>query len=164
MHTFNINNVKDKKKAATARMSTTSPKATAEPAKLPMINIQKESRLFAIFDEGCNCTCHTRAWAEKAEIVLEQKDKEYSELTGVTRNYKGLGSARSLGRRKIPWGVKLLSGKHFEGDVMSNELDTGDDKYMLLSLHAQCTLGFVKDTVTGKCYLKEYDDYCQLYE
>eukprot|EP00972_Heterocapsa_arctica_P021195 3119661-Heterocapsa_arctica.AAC.1 len=47
---------------------------------------------------------------------------------------------------------------------MSNELDKGDDNYVLLSLHAQSTLGFVKDTVTGKCYLKEYDDYCQLYE
>eukprot|EP00972_Heterocapsa_arctica_P101124 14905477-Heterocapsa_arctica.AAC.1 len=47
---------------------------------------------------------------------------------------------------------------------MSNELDKGDDNYVLLSLHAQCTLGFVKDMVTGKCYLKEYDDYCQLYE
>eukprot|EP00972_Heterocapsa_arctica_P005019 744462-Heterocapsa_arctica.AAC.1 len=47
---------------------------------------------------------------------------------------------------------------------MSNELDKGDGNYMLLSLRAQCTLGFVKDAVTGKCYLKEYDDYSQLYE
>eukprot|EP00972_Heterocapsa_arctica_P034988 5150036-Heterocapsa_arctica.AAC.1 len=104
MHTFNVDNVKDKKNAATARMSRTASKATAEPAKLPMIDIQKESRRFAILDEGCNSTCHTRAWAQKAEVVLEQKDKEYSKLTGITRNYKGLGGARSLGRRKVPWG------------------------------------------------------------
>eukprot|EP00972_Heterocapsa_arctica_P113433 16437090-Heterocapsa_arctica.AAC.1 len=47
---------------------------------------------------------------------------------------------------------------------MSNELDKGDDNYMLHSLRAQSTFGFVKDTVTGKFYLMEYDDYCQLYE
>ena len=35
---------------------------------------------------------------------------------------------------------------------------------MLLSLHAQATLGFVKDPAVGTCYLKHYDDYCQLYE
>eukprot|EP00972_Heterocapsa_arctica_P080835 11913532-Heterocapsa_arctica.AAC.1 len=35
---------------------------------------------------------------------------------------------------------------------------------MLLSLHAKSTLGLVKGTATGKCYLKEHDDYCQLYE
>eukprot|EP00972_Heterocapsa_arctica_P071490 10561259-Heterocapsa_arctica.AAC.1 len=127
MHT--INNVKDKKKAATARMSTTPSKAMQEPAKLPMINIQKQIRLFVILDKGCNSTCHTRAWAQKPKIVLKQKDNEYSELTGVTRNYKGLGGARSHGRRNMPWGVKLLNGKHLEGDIMSNELDKGDDNY-----------------------------------
>ncbi len=35
---------------------------------------------------------------------------------------------------------------------------------MLLSLHAQATLGFVKDAAAGACYRKHYDDYCQLYE
>eukprot|EP00972_Heterocapsa_arctica_P006342 931203-Heterocapsa_arctica.AAC.1 len=98
-------------------MSTAASKATAEPAKLSMINIQKDNRLFAILDEGRNSTCHTKAWVQKAEIVLEQKDKEYSELIGITRNYRGLGGARSLGCRKIPWGFKLLSGKHLEGDI-----------------------------------------------
>ncbi len=35
---------------------------------------------------------------------------------------------------------------------------------MLLSLHAQATLGFVKDAAVGTCYLKHYDDSCQMYE
>ena len=60
--------------------------------------------------------------------------------------------------------LRVRGGSYVEGDIKSNELDKSDDSYMLLSLQAQATLGLVKDTQDGTCYLKEYKDYEQLYE
>ena len=47
---------------------------------------------------------------------------------------------------------------------MSHEIENpSNDLYMLLSLHAQATLGFVKDVAAGTVYLKRQDAYVQLY-
>ena len=45
-------------------------------------------------------------------------------------------------------GIRLPSTageSYIEGSITSNEIGKDDD-YMLLSLHAQSTLGFIKDT------------------
>ena len=47
---------------------------------------------------------------------------------------------------------------------MSNELSIGTERIMLLSIKAQATLGVVKDTRAGTCFLKDYGQYAPLYE
>ena len=47
--------------------------------------------------------------------------------------------------------------------MKGNELEKSQTPF-LLSLAAQATLGLQKDVRTGSCYLKDYDDYVQLYE
>ena len=105
---------------------------------------------------------------------------------------KGLGSTRSKGKRGISWGMELLrktdiSSKakasedrtvirsfpdtarsvhkgFLEGMIMSHEIENPTKGlYMLLSLHAQGTLGFVKDVASGTVYLKHQDADVQLY-
>eukprot|EP00972_Heterocapsa_arctica_P062864 9273626-Heterocapsa_arctica.AAC.1 len=86
-----------------------------------------------------------RAAAEGQGIL--QADRQHEELQGPWRR-------QVLGLSLDPIWVQHLSGRHLEGDITSNELDKGDDNYVLVSVRAQNTLGFVKDTVTGKCHLK----------
>ena len=47
---------------------------------------------------------------------------------------------------------------------MSNELSIGTERIMLLSIKAQATLGLVKDTRAGTCFLKDYGQFAPLYE
>ena len=133
-------------------------------AKLPIVDFKTDDRLFAVLDEGCNSTCHTKDFIKKAIPILHQYGREVGELTGDVKRYKGVGAATTVGSRIIPWGVALFNGSYIVGEIKSNELDKSGDLYMLLSLRAQGTLGIVKDVQTGTCYLKEYKDYCQLYE
>ena len=137
-------------------------KRSSHPVDLPVVDIAEDPRLFAILDEGCNSTCHTKSWAAKARNVLQGYGKELGPVIGSGKYSKGLGGATSMGKRDVPWGIKL-KGSYIEGNIMSNELNL-QEHYMLLSLHAQSSLGFVKDTANATCYLREFDDTCQLYQ
>ena len=72
-----------------------------------------------------------------------------------------------MGRRQIPFGLKLPDGKVIRGVLWSNELDhhpDRNDRILLLSLKAQATLGLVKDVRQGNCVLKDYGQSIPLYE
>ena len=125
-------------------------KRSNHPVHLPVVDIAEDPRLFAILDEGCNSTCHTKSWAAKARNVLQGYGKELGPCRGSEKYYKGLGGAKSMGKRNVPWGIRL-TGSYIEGNIMSNELNR-PEHYMLLSLHAQVSLGFVKETATGTCF------------
>ena len=47
---------------------------------------------------------------------------------------------------------------------MSNELSIGTERIMLLSIKAQATLGLVKNTRAGTCFLKDYRQFAPLFE
>ena len=51
----------------------------------------------------------------------------------------------------------------FPAVVVSHELEDGDS-LMLLSLHAQATLGLLKDVELGTCYMRREEVWLQLYE
>ena len=62
----------------------------------------------------------------------------------------------------VPAAWKLLrSRKILPGFLESNEQDGTHP--LLISDESQARLGMVKDMRSGKCYLKDYDDYIQIY-
>ena len=139
------------------------------PAGLPLVNIPKEQyRIYAILDEGCNSSCHTSDWADHAGGVYYKMGLMIGDLYGPVKSYAGIGSAKTRGKRKIPIAIELLQPKNprdrvVQGEVSSNELNV-PGFYMLLSLHAQGTLGMVKDVAAGTCFMKDQQACCQLYE
>ena len=80
------------------------------------------------------------------------------------KHYTGIGGCRATGRRSIPFGLALPDGSSVRAVLMSNELSIGTERIMLLSIKAQATLGLVKDTRAGTCFLKDYGQFAPLYE
>ena len=127
---------------------------------LEIVNLETDHRVFALLDEGCNASCHSEAWMKHAITAFLQagSHKPVSELdTTFKRNYKGIGDKQSLGRRAIPWGIKYLQTAEdgsvsAQGVLRSHEM-TGETP-LLISLHAQTTLGFIKDVAAGTCEMK----------
>ena len=69
------------------------------------IDLKTDPRVFAVLDDGCNCTCHTPAFVDHMRAVLESEGKELSPLVGEAKHYTGIGGCRATGRRCIPFGL-----------------------------------------------------------
>ena len=128
------------------------------------IDLKSDPRVFAVVDDRCNRTCHTPALIDHMRAVLESEGKELSPPVGEARHYTGIGGCRATGRRSIPFGLALPDGSSVRAVLMSNELSIGTERIMLLSIKAQATLGLVKDTRAGTCFLKDYGQFAPLYE
>ena len=100
------------------------PSKTHREPKWPNVNLQTNERSFAILDEGCNSTCPTSAWAEKAPRAFALCPKTVGPLQGQPRSYRGIGAAKSSGKTEIP----------VVGSIVSDELDKQEHHYMLLCL------------------------------
>jgi hypothetical protein len=114
--------------------------------------LKTDERVFALLDEACNKTCHTRSWRKDAE----SKGLAFGELVGEPRHYKGVGSRTTSGKRRIPLILRLTKAslkrgdqaRLIFGDLSSNEFAEGTQP-CLVSLNAQSTLGLIKDTRAG---------------
>ena len=133
-------------------------------ATMTRIDLKTDPRVFAVLDDGCDRTCHTPAFINHMRVVLESEGKELSPPVGEARHYTGIGGCRATGRRSIPFGLALPDGSSVRAELKSNELSIGTERIMLLSINAQATLGLVKDTRAGTCFLKDYGQYAPLYE
>ena len=118
------------------------------------IDLKTDPRVFAVLDDGCNRTCHTPAFIDHMRAVLESEGKELSPLVGEARHYKGIGGCRATRSRSIPFGLALPDGSSVRAELKSNELGIGTERIMLLSIKAQATLGLVKNSRAGTCFLK----------
>ena len=139
-------------------------------ADLPRIYTKTDPRVFAFLDECCNKTCHPVNWYKHAK----KRGMQFGECTGEPRTFKGLGDAKTLGKRPCYMGIEgyseleELSSDDCSPDVLmdtmvnSHELSEGDN-LMLLSLAAQATMGLVKDVESGTCYMKGEEVWMQLY-
>ena len=128
------------------------------------IDLKTDPRVFAVLDDGCNRMCDTPAFIDHVRAVLESEGKELSPLFGEGKHKTGIGGCRATGRRSIPFGLALPDGSSVRAVLMSNELSIGTERIMLLSIKAQATLGLVKDTRAGTCFLKDYGPFAPLYE
>ena len=115
------------------------------------IDLKTDPRVFAVLDDGCNRTCHTPAFIDHRRSVLESEGKQLSPLFGEARHYTG--RCRATGRRSITFGLALPDGSSVRAELKSNELNIGTERILLLSIQAQATLGLVKDTRAGTCFL-----------
>ena len=119
------------------------------------VDIARSSHVFAVLDEGCNSTCHSKAWAVDAEARLARLGYSMPLKDDSCKSFAGLGSGntKTEGVRSIPFSLLLPDG-NMNGELDSYQLSTGNSP-LLLSLHAQTKLGLVKDLAKGVVSIKD---------
>ena len=98
--------------------------AKIRPSELPSIDLEKEERVFAVLDEGCNSTCHTTAWYKHAKKIMKKNGKPISDLSGPEKKFRGVGKTTSKCKRVVPWGITPCEGLYIEGQIKSGEIET----------------------------------------
>lgn len=120
-------------------------------AKLDVIDITTDERVFAILDDGCNKTCAFPILAKHAQLYLTRRGQHMGDLLPLLpEKYLGIGNGVDIGTRVIPFSILLSDGAVGDGQLLSSELQDDDEvhdmykEYLLLSLKAQQILGVVK--------------------
>ena len=64
----------------------------------------EEDHIWGALDEGCDSTCHSKAWGELAEDLLRVFGLTFPWIDGSTKSFAGLGSStKTLGKRNLPF-------------------------------------------------------------
>ena len=124
---------------------------------LPVVDMwsPEEDHIWGALDEGCNSTCHSKAWGELAEDRLRVFGLTFPWIDGSTKSFAGLGSStKTLGKRNLPFCIQVGEDS-LAGAMESHEIDTSASNPLLVSLFAQAKLGLIKDMAHCKCYIGE---------
>ena len=114
-----------------------------------------EKDVYGALDEGCNATCHSKAWGRLAEDKLKVFNLSFPWMDATTKSFAGLGATtKTLGKRKLPFCLSLDFGCDTLAGIMeSHEVNTEARNPLLISLFAQATLGLVKNMRTCACFI-----------
>ena len=114
-----------------------------------------EKDVYGALDEGCNATCHSKAWGRLAEDKLKGLNLSFPWMDATTKSFAGLGATtKTLGKRKLPFCLSLDFGCDTLAGIMeSHEVNTEARNPLLISLFAQATLGLVKNMRTCTCFI-----------
>ena len=120
---------------------------------LPYVDIYEDPGIWAVFDEGCNSACHSKAWADDAEKKLEKIGMQPVWIHQRPRSYTGIGKQNTSGNKAFPVGIGLADGSPTYLRIESNECPEGRHA-LLLSKAAQKRMGLVKDTTNDTFLVK----------
>ena len=126
---------------------------------LPVVDMwsPEEDHIWGALDEGCNSTCHSKAWGELAEDRLRVFGLTFPWIDGSTKSFAGLGSStKTLGKRNLPFCIQVGEDS-LAGAMESHEIDTSAFNPLLVSLFAQAKLGLIKDMAHCKCYIGDLE-------
>ena len=114
-----------------------------------------EKNVYGALDEGCNATCHSKAWGRLAEDKLKGFNLSFPWMDATTKSFAGLGATtKTLGKRKLPFCLSLDFGLDTLAGIMeSHEVNTEARNPLLISLFAPATLGLVKNMRTCACFI-----------
>ena len=124
-----------------------------------VIDQERDDRIWATLDEGCNAACHSANWAACAERYFDVFGFQ-SEYCAGTRNkfFTGLGgnTVAAIGRRKFPFALAFTAERgdihHLTGTIESWELP-GDGPF-LFPIDAQAKLGLIKDMARSRIFIE----------
>ena len=126
---------------------------------LPVVDMwsPEEDHIWGALDEGCNSTCHSKAWGELAEDRLGVFGLTFPWIDGSTKSFAGLGSStKTLGKRNLPFCIQVGEDS-LAGAMESHEIDTSAFNPLLVSLFAQAKLGLIKGMAHCKCYIGDLE-------
>ena len=135
---------------------------------LPEVDIMEDPGIWIRLDEGCNSNCHGDEWAENAEKKLKKmtqiRENKLAWIHRRERSFNGIGDAKVItyGKRSVPAAWMLQKSRKILPGFLESHEQKGHHP-LLLSDESQAKMGFVKDMPEGICYLKDYDDYLEMY-
>ena len=116
-----------------------------------------EDHVWVALDEGCNSTCHSKAWGELAEDRSRHHGLTFSWIDSSAKSFAGLGSSTTtLGKRNLPFCIQVGEGS-LAGAMESHEVDTEAFNPLLVSLFAQAKFGLIKDKAQCRCYIGDLE-------
>jgi len=103
-----------------------------QATQLRVVDPYEDPHIWAVVDDGCNSSCHTKLWRKNADMKLAklnfQCHLESSEMT----TFKGVGEKKTTGKWRIPFGIQLVKSKlDIQGSLCSHEMDAGDHVLLL---------------------------------
>ena len=134
--------------------------AVPEPTLRLVDPFKDNDNVWVMLDEGCNTTCHGTAWRLHSATVLAKHGLRTLRLDSNGGSFKGVGSAKAIGRHLLPFALKL-GRSPLLGEIRSVELDS-PDLLCLLSLQDQVQLGLVKDLRKSRVRLSGYKGWVEL--
>ena len=126
---------------------------------LPVVDMWSpdEDHVWGALDEGCNSTCHSRAWGELAEDRLRHQGLTFPWIDSSATSFAGLGSSTTtLGKRNLPFCMQVGEDS-LAGAMESHEVDMDAFTPLLISLFAQAKLGLIKDMAQCRCYIGDLE-------
>ena len=120
---------------------------------------EEEDYMLAVLDTGCNNTCHGDKWMEKYQRLIGRE----LEAEPADGRFKGVGGKVEVAcKRIIPMQMLTVDQEKIPGSIASVELQSSDTP-LLLSIHAQRTLGLILDLQNNTAYSKYLDKELQLH-
>ena len=112
---------------------------------------------WACLDEGCNASVHSASWMRNYQKKAARYGLVAPWVHREVREYTGIGSNRSVGKRRIAFAIHLDDIETtLPGYLDSNEMEDGDTP-LLVSLPMQHLLGVCKNTMNGEVTLERYN-------
>ena len=98
-----------------------------------------EDHVWGALDEGCNSTCHSKAWGELVEDRSKHYGLTFPWIGSSAKSFAGQGSStNTLGKRNLPFCIQV--GEDSIGGAMeSHEADTDAYNALLISLFCSGT-------------------------
>ena len=129
-----------------------------QAAQSRIVDPYEDPHIWAVVDDGCNSSCHTRLWREKAEKKLAQLNFQCHLESSEMTTFKVVGEEKATGKWRIPLGLQLIKSKlDIQGSLCSHEMDAGDH-VLLLSQSVQAKLGMIKNARSGSISLLDYQE------
>ena len=120
---------------------------------------EEEDYMLAVLDTGCDNTCHGDNWMEKYQRLIGRE----LEAEPADGRFKGVGGKVEVAcKRIIPMQMLTVDQEKIPGSIASVELQSSDTP-LLLSIHAQRTLGLILDLQNNTAYSKYLDKELQLH-
>ena len=126
---------------------------------LPVVDMwsPEEDHIWGALDEGCNSTCHSKAWGELAEDRLRHHGLTFPWIDSSSKSFAGLGSStKTLGKRNLPFCIQVGEDS-LAGAMERHEVDAEAFNPLLVSLFAQAKLGLIKDMAHCRCYIGDLE-------
>ena len=65
------------------------------PPDVETVNTDSDPRIFALLDDGCNKTCHSKDWRIKADVKLKNMNMKSKQMSTREKTFTGIGDVKT---------------------------------------------------------------------
>jgi hypothetical protein len=77
-----------------------------QATQLRVVDPYEDPHIWAVVDDGCNSSCHTKLWRKNADKKLAKLNLQCHMESSETTTFKGVGERKTAGKWRIPFGIQ----------------------------------------------------------